>query len=69
MSNILKGRNVEESSVTKHGVSMDEYRKSFYKINMDVSNNLRDRIKANFEIACTILSATEDDESDGNERE
>ena len=56
-------RKVEESSITKHGISMDVYRKSFFKVNMDVSNNFRDRIKANFEIASTILNATEDDDS------
>jgi hypothetical protein len=55
---------VEETSITKHGVSKDDYRKSFFKINMDISNKLRDRIKANNEFACAILNATEDDDSE-----
>jgi hypothetical protein len=31
---------------------------------MDISNKLRDRIKANNEFACAILNATEDDDSE-----
>ena len=55
---------VEDASITKHGVLKDDYKKSFFKLNMDISNKLRDRIKANNEFACAILSATEDDDSE-----
>ena len=54
--------NVEEMSITKHGVLKDEYRKSFFKLNMDISNKLRDRIRTNNEFASAILDATEDDD-------
>ncbi len=54
--------NVEEVSITKHCVLKDDYRKSFFKLNMDISNKLRDRIRANNEFASVILDATEDDD-------
>ena len=55
---------VEDASITKHGVLKDDYKKSFFKLNMDISNKLRDRIKANNEFACVILNATEEDDSE-----
>ena len=58
---------VEDASITKHGVLKDDYKKSFFKLNMDISNKLRDRIKANNEFACVILNATEDDSEQSSE--
>ena len=55
---------VEDASITKHGVLKNDYKKSFFKLNMDISNKLRDRIKANNEFACAILNATEEDDSE-----
>ena len=54
--------NVEEMSITKDGVLKDDCRKSFFKLNMDISNKFRDRIRKNNDFASAILDATEDDD-------
>lgn len=55
---------VEESSIERYGLSMDNYTKLFFKTNMDISNRLRERLIAHSEVASRILNAAEADEEE-----
>lgn len=57
---------VDEASLARLGVSMENYSKSFFKTNMDVSNRIRERLIATNENASRILNSVAENENINN---
>ena len=53
---------IDEASLIKFGLSLEDYRKSFFKTNMDVSNRLREKVMAASETASRILNTADSGE-------